>query len=192
MALVEHALAAAIGDDRRGQPLGQRAHLVDRLVGAAADEDHRAFGLRQQAGGARDCILVERHVRVRRQRRQQLDLGFGGEHIGRQLDPNRPRAPGLQFAERLPDQAGRVLRPLDPLGPFGERAQDADLVGDLVQQAVALADGAARDLADEREHARAGRIGGGERRRRVEEARAPAPPNRPPGLPVASAAPSAM
>jgi hypothetical protein len=40
-----------------------------------------------------------------------------------------------------------------------------------VQQAVALADAVARDLADEREHARAGRIGGGERRAAVEEAR---------------------
>ena len=76
MALVEHALAAAIGDDRRGEALGQRAHLVGRLQRAAADEDHRAFGFRQQVRGALDRVLVERRLRLGGQAaRSELDLG---------------------------------------------------------------------------------------------------------------------
>ena len=50
--------------------------------------------------------------------------------------------------------------------------QDADLVGNFVQEAMTFADATARDLADEREDARAGRIGGGERSGAVEKTRA--------------------
>ena len=89
---------------------------------------------------------------IGRERRQQFDLGLRGQHVGRQFDPDRPRPPGAQLPERLPDDRRRVLRLPIAVRPFGERAQDADLVGDLVQQAVALADGAARDLADQRDH----------------------------------------
>ena len=62
-----------------------------------------------------------------------------------------------------------MLRRIYPFGPFGQPAQDADLVGNFVQEAMTFADAAARDLADEREDARAGRIGGGERRGAVEK-----------------------
>src|SRR5262249_23042470 len=70
------------------------------------------------------------------------------------------------------DESRRVLRPRDALCPFGERAQDADLVRNFVQEAMALADRAAGDLADQRKDARPGRIGGRERRGAVEESRA--------------------
>ena len=76
----------------------------------------------------------------------------------------RPGAGGRCAApEGARHQAGRVFRPLDPFGRFGERAQDAELIGDLVQMAEALSDRAARDLADQRQHFCAGRVGGGER-----------------------------
>ena len=172
MTLVEHALAAAIGDDRRGEPLGERAHLRDRLVGAAADEDHRAFGLREQGRRARDRVLVERGLRLGRCRRRRASTSaLAASTSGGTSMPTGRGRPDCSSRNARADQAGRVLRLADAVGPFGQRAQDADLVGDLVQEAVAFADRAARDLADQRKHARAGRIGGGERRGRVEETR---------------------
>jgi hypothetical protein len=172
MALIEHALAAAIGNDRRGEPLGKCAHLSGCVIGTAADEDDRMLGLGEQRGGARDRIIVERWLRLGRELHRQIDLGLGGEHIRRHLDPNRPRPPGLQQLEGSADHSRRHLRAGHAVGPLGERAQDADLVRDLVQQAMALVDRAAWDLPDQCQHLRTGRIGRGQRRRAVEEARA--------------------
>jgi hypothetical protein len=171
VALIEDALAAAIGDHRRTQKLGQRAHLAGRFERAAANKDHRALGLRQQAGRARDGIFVERRIRLGRQGRHQFDFGFRGEEIGRQFDPDRPRPAGLQSAERLRHQPRAVLWLLHALRRLGELTQDPQLIRNLVQQSVTFADGAARNLTDQREHPCAGRIGGDERSRAVEKAR---------------------
>ena len=170
MAIVEHAASAAIGHDRRTKPLGERAHLVGGIERAAADEDHRTIRPRQHRGGALDRILVERRLGIGRQGRRQLDLGARRQHVGRDFHADRPRPSRVQCLEGAGDDIGRLLRAADTLGPFGQFAQDADLVGNFVQEPVPLADAAARDLADQREHARAGRIGGGERGGAVEKA----------------------
>ena len=60
MAVIHHALAAPVGRDRRAEPLGERPHLLGGVKRAAADEDQRALGLRQQLRGAFDRVLVER------------------------------------------------------------------------------------------------------------------------------------
>jgi hypothetical protein len=78
----------------------------------------------------------------------------------------------LQRLECVGNDIRRDLRRVHALGPLGQFAQDAELVGNFVQEPVPLADAAARDLADQRQHARAGRIGGGKRRAAVEKARA--------------------
>ena len=64
MAIVEHAASAAIGHDRRTEPLGESAHLVGGIERAAADEDHRTIRFRQQTGGALDRVLVERRIAI--------------------------------------------------------------------------------------------------------------------------------
>ena len=169
MAIVEHAASAAIGHDRRAETLRQRAHLVGGIERAAADEDHRTIRFRQQTGGALDRVLVERRIAIEGQGRRHPDLGARRQHVGRKLHADRPRPTRSQRLERARDDVGAVLRRVYPFGPFGQPAQDADLVGNFVQEAMTFADAAARDLADEREDARAGRIGGGERRGAVEK-----------------------
>lgn len=75
VALVEHALAAAIGDDRCGELLAERAHFIRRFERAAADEDHRVLGLGEKIGGAFDRGFVERGRGLIRERLHQRDLG---------------------------------------------------------------------------------------------------------------------
>jgi hypothetical protein len=169
MAIVEHAASAAIGHHRRGEPFGERAHLLGGVERAAADEDHRTLRFRQQIGGALDRVLVELRRAIERQRGRHLDLGARRQDVGRKLHADRPRPTRLQRLERARDDVGTLLRCVYPFGRFGQPAQDADLVGNFVQEAMTFADATARDLADEREDARAGRIGGGERRGAVEK-----------------------
>jgi hypothetical protein len=78
----------------------------------------------------------------------------------------------LQQLKGSADEGRRRLRIGHAVSPLGERAQDADLVRNLVQQTMPLVDRAAWDLPDQRKHLRAGRIGRGQRRRAVEESRA--------------------
>ena len=74
--------------------------------------------------------------------------------------------------ERLFDPVGRILRRIDPCRPLGQRAHDAELIGDFVQETESATDVLLRDLPDQRQHRRVAGMRGGERRRAVEKARA--------------------
>ena len=60
---------------------------------------------------------------------------------------------------------------LDPRRPFGQPFEDAELIGDLVQQAKAAPDHVGRDLAADAQDRRVGGVSGGQRRRGVEQPR---------------------
>lgn len=59
----------------------------------------------------------------------------------------------------------------DPRRPFGQPLEDRQLVGDFVQQAETAADQVGRYLPADAQHRRVGRVGGGERRGGVQQAR---------------------
>ena len=62
-----------------------------------------------------------------------------------------PGAAGRRGGDRLGDPGGCLLRRADALGLLDDVAQQADLVVDLVQVAVALVDGEGRDLPGQRD-----------------------------------------
>ena len=81
---------------------------------------------------------------------------------GRDLEPDRTRAAVAQLAEGFVDEIAGLRRVLDARGPFGQMPQDAELIGDLVQDAKAAADLVGGNLAADAQHRRVCRIGGGE------------------------------
>ena len=104
-------------------------------------------------------------------RRDQLDRRLARPRCPWRIRaPTGRRRPGQQAAEGFVDQARRLGRRVDAVGPFGEAAHDRELVGQLVQQPDIAADHGLLDLAGERQHRRVHRIGGRQRRRGVEEA----------------------
>ena len=92
--------------------------------------------------------------------------------VHRAFERHRTAPARQQAAEGFVDQAGRLGRRVDAVGPLGEAAHDRELVGQLVQQPDIAADHRLLDLAGQRQHRRVHRIGGRQRRRGVEEARA--------------------
>ena len=70
------------------------------------------------------------------------------------------------------DAVGRVLRRLDSCGPLGQRAHDAELIGNFVQETESASDVLLRDLPDQRQHRRVAGMRCGECGRAVEKARA--------------------
>ena len=89
-----------------------------------------------------------------------FDVGAGLEDVGRDFEADRARPAGAKLPERLVHLGGRILRRLDALGPFGQCLQYVELTGDFMQQAMAPADELARNLSDQGQHRRAGRVGG--------------------------------
>ena len=77
--------------------------------------------------------------------------------------------PAAELAEGFADLGARILWAVDVRRPLGQRLHDAELIGDLVQEADALADLLLVDLAADGEHGRTQRLRRGERRRGVEE-----------------------
>ena len=138
---------------------------------AAADHDQRTLRAAQKLGGAFDGVFVDRAGVGHGRCADQLDRRLARPGIHGAFQPDRAAAARQQAAERLVDQARRLGRRMDAVGPLGEAAHDRELVGQLVQQADIAADHGLLDLAGERQHRRVHRIGSRQRRRGVEEAR---------------------
>ena len=172
-AAVHHAPAHPAGDHGRAKKLGQLAHQRAGAGSAAADQNHRPLGAVQQLGSARQRLGIG--LGRRRGRQQDAlgrDPGLACHDVHRHLERGRARPAGGHLGKSLGDQPGGILRRLDARRPFGQAPHDAELIGQLVQQADAAADVARGDLAGEAEDRRAAGIGGGQRRRGVEKARA--------------------
>jgi len=75
----------------------------------------------------------------------------------------------VHCAKGFRDETGHVRWRIDATGPLGEGAEDAELVGDFVEHAVAAADVVAVELAGEAEDRGIGGVGGGEGGGGVEE-----------------------
>ena len=91
--------------------------------------------------------------------------------VHRAFERRRSRAAGAHGAERVGDQGRGLGRRFDAGREVDNPRDDAGLVADLVQVAVAAADVGLRDLADQRQHRRVGAVGGEQRGRGVEQAR---------------------
>ena len=132
----QDAAPAAEGDHRRLQRLGDGAQLGRRILRAAADHDHRPLRAAQQRRRARHRLGIDRRRR-RRNDRVERDLGHRGPGVDGAFQRDRAGTAAERRADRGIDQAGRLVRRADARGELGQVAQQAELVGDLVQMAVA-------------------------------------------------------
>ena len=158
IARVEHAAPAAEREHRRLQQARKLGHLGGGILRAAAGDDQDALGGAEALGGV---AIASSSIGA--------GAGGAGAAIGgtgalrphtsiahsSTAGPGRPRAHG---AHRGGDQARRLLRRADAGGEIGEPRDDAGLVADLVQMAVAAADRGLRDVADQRQHRRVGAV----------------------------------
>ena len=168
----DDAPARPVGDDRGGQYVRQPCYVFAAVLGAAADDDERTFGRFEQADRRVQPVGVDLRRWIDRGgqiRRRALDRRF--PDVDRHLDPDRPAPARLHRRDGRLQQGVGFAAAGDRGGLLGQPRQDAELVGQLVQHPEPLADGAQRDLAGQRQHRRVGRVGRGERGRRVEEAR---------------------
>ena len=154
MAAVHHAMAHAVGDHRRPQHLGQSRHLGAGVLGAAADYDQRALGLAQHLGRGLDRV---RRSGAGRERRPAI----ARHHVA--ACPRRPAGIPAPTGRGRPEticrnassaSRGGARAAPDAGRPFGERAHDAELVGDVVQVAECRGRHARRHLAADRQHRR--------------------------------------
>ena len=156
MAVVEGAAAVRAHHDRALEQFGERAQRLAGVAGhsAAARVDQRPLGAGQQLRRALDecCIGLERLVVL--YRIEQADLGGGLQHVGRNLQADGSRPPTAQLTHRFVDQLRHLLRALRARRPLGQRAEDARLVGNLVQEPEPEANGVGRNLASQAQDAR--------------------------------------
>ena len=173
MADVERAEPVLAHDHRGLQHLAELAELRLGAEHAAADEDRRIP--RRRRGGSPPARSRRDRARAAVRRGHGCGRGPGGARgrdVRRNLDDDRPPAAAIQLPEGLVDDRRNGGRGVDPRLPFRHRGERPELVRDLVQEAEAAADMAGRDLAGDAKHRRIAGIGGRERRRRVEDARA--------------------
>ena len=165
--------AAVLADDDRGlEHLGE-LHEGGRRTGRAdpaADVDERLARGRQQLRGTIDRGLVRLRRRVPdpigdRHRRP------GVQDVHGHLDRHRPRPARPQLPEGLLDEPGNLLGRLRKSRPLGQAGQDAALVRDLMEGAVALPDHGAVDLAADQQDGGVRRVRGGQPGGRVEHPR---------------------
>ena len=109
---------------------------------------------------------------IRRQRRDRRRLARLAPHVDGAFERGRAGPSRRHRAERLRHHARRRRRIGHQRRMIDQARQDAGLVVDLVQVAEFAADVAVRDLPDQRQHLRVHRIGGEQRGRRIEQARA--------------------
>ena len=164
MPVVEDAATHATGDDRRLQYLRHLAQRSARVQGSAADHNDRMLGRGEELRRILDGTGVGRGRRGAGCRFDAVDVGFESEHVHRRLDRDGTGHSGSELVKRGAHQRRRLRRVLDALGPLGETAQNRKLVGNLVQQPVALADCMRGELSGDGEHRRTGAPGGSQRR----------------------------
>jgi hypothetical protein len=93
------------------------------------------------------------------------------ERLGRDVDDDRARPAGPELARRLADRRRDLRDFQDAPPPLRDGRDGVELVVHLVEEADVLADLPLRDLSRDHEDWRRGRVGGGEARRSVREAR---------------------
>ena len=170
MAVVEDPSTRPMGNDRGLQRLRHRAQRIPRMQRTAADHDDWVLGRCHQlrrildGPGVRDRRCRSRH------RFDLLDIRLESEHVHRRLDRDGAGHAGPELEECGAHPLRRLRRVLDAFGPLGEAAQDGELIGDFVQQPVALVDRVCGELSGDREHRCADPVGGGERRGGVQDA----------------------
>ena len=170
VAIVEDAAAHPVGDDRSPQGFRHRAQCIPGMQCAAADHDDRVLGGGEELRGLVHGAGVGSDGRHRRRGFDGLDVRLESEHVHRRLDRDGAGHAGPELVECVPHPLRRLRRVFDARGPLGESTQDRALIGDFVQQPVALADCGRGELSGDREHRRAGPPGGGERRGGVQDA----------------------
>lgn len=173
MALGDDPLAGDGRDHRQRQPLGERDDRLRVADGAAADEQRRRLRLAQQPQRDRDLVGArcgqrrarglrargrrahERRARglhVPEQRGGVVGIERAGEHVGRDLDCDRPRAAAAQLTDHVAQRLRRAERGGAATGRIGDLPEDRELLGQLVQQPVAGAERRRRGDAREHDH----------------------------------------
>ncbi len=170
-AAVEHAAAAPEREHRRLQQPRQFGDLGAGVLRAAAGDDQDALGFGETLGGRGDRIVVDRRLRRRRRRGRRRDRAALAPHVHRAFERRRSGAARAHRAERVGDQGRGLGRGFDTGRMADNPGDDAGLVADFVQVAVAAADIGLGDLADQRQHRRVGAVGVQERGRGIEQAR---------------------
>src|SRR5262249_19053750 len=109
MALVEHAFATAITNNRRRKFFSKLTHFVGCRDSAPSHKNDWTFRPGQKRGRLRYGTLIERRIRVGSERGRDLDVRLGSEHIGRKLNSRRPHATRANLLECPRDEARRIL-----------------------------------------------------------------------------------
>ncbi len=152
--VVDDVLAAERGRHRHVVRLGEGAEVGRRLrcPRTAADERERSSGVGEQCAQLRE--LLGSGMALRRPRgRRVVDRHDVREHVLGKRERNRTRPPGARGPERLLQQLGQALGPVDLRDPLAELRQEATVV-DLLER-LAIQHPAA-DLADQ--HHERGRV----------------------------------
>ena len=171
IAAVEHAAAAPEGHHRRLQQSDSSATSAAASCAPPPATISGAAAAPRRLAAASDRILVDRQGRWRRGAAIAGTGAAAAPDVDGAFERRRPGPAAAHGSDGGGDQAGRLGRRADAGAEIDEPRNDAGLVADLVQMAIAAADRGLRDLADQRQHRRVGAVGGEERGRRVEQAR---------------------
>ena len=145
-------LPAEARADRQLRDLGkcrQRRRRCRRPV-AAASQEEGALGPGQHVENRRD-VPLRPGPGGQSGGRDIRDVRLGRQHVLRQCQHHRPRAPGLGGMEGVADIFRQPVQPVDLPHPFREGGEHRPVVDLLECLAVALVGG---DLADEQDHRR--------------------------------------
>ncbi len=183
------APAGAVQEDRQPAVLDEEPELLPGAVppDAAAGDDDRPLGPRQQVGGLHDLARVAEGPRVgARRRRLGLLRGLVEEDVHRQLEVDG----AARLGERVPERGRDELR--DPVGgeagrrPLRDRLEDRELV-ELLQRALPRLDERSRAAEDDERRLRGEAVrdrgdDAGDARARGHDRDAAAAPDAAPGL----------
>ena len=158
LALADHASPGDGRDDGRPQAPDDGAQLLLGAGGhhAAAGDDQRVAGLREETRGLLHVADVARRPRAVAARRSRPVHARGQEVVGNRED-HGARSAGAQQIERARDGGGNRARLGQRLRPAGDRAEALDLVRHLVQGAEIAPDQVRGDVGgDQHDRHRAG------------------------------------
>jgi hypothetical protein len=157
--LADDAAPAAVRGDRRLNPLRQSQNFRACRERSGAENDHGAA----RRGNDFACLVHRGRIRQRLRRAWRSDCKIDerrdAQDIPGALERDRSDASGRQLLHGCCKYAWDRGRMVDALSPFGEPAQERELIRQFVQDAVAAADIRRRNLACQAQHRRIGRIG---------------------------------